>query len=535
MDKGLYIFYIIGTFSVLAAGIAAYYIFSRYDTRRLSYWIMVPLIISSIYMFFAQYFNCRSLHLYVDFSCWAQLIYNIAMTGKPLCFIQEFLRPGTLNYLSAHFVPGVYILALPFRLWPYSETLAAMNFFLMASSIIPLYKLASGSNNDRQFGVFMVTALLWYPTFQYIVLYEFEMLRFSIPVILWMIYFFERRKTALYFAFVLLAVLVREEVGLTIMMFGLYLLFIKREIKTGLLTSIAGLAAFIIIVGVIMPGLRTGEDREHIAAYWFSDFGVTPLDVIKNMALQPWRVFATIIHPVKLANIFMLFLPLLFIPLLTLSVLIATLANLGLLLLSGTLIPISYMAYYVSPSIPFIFYAFIKGWHIFLDKMRYITPKRYPNVDLKSTAIMTAMSGLLVSNIFFGPSPIALQFWFKDIRPAPFNTRDFHRFVYRITEHHRKAEDFSRLIPDSAVVSAQYFLFPPLFKKKGTMGFPYLASPDGRIKADYVFFDKTNNGLKVTSPSYRTQRDFDVVEKDQKNWKLIKSEDGYFLYKRSGE
>ena len=64
------------------------------------------------------------------------------------------------------------------------------------------------------------------------------------------------------------------------------------------------------------------------------------------------------------------------------------------------------------------------------------------------------------------------------------------------------------------------------------MIFPQLESLDGAIKADYVFFDKTNNGIKKIAPAYNTQRDFDLIEKDEETWELVKSKDGYFLYRR---
>jgi hypothetical protein len=150
-----------------------------------------------------------------------------------------------------------------------------------------------------------------------------------------------------------------------------------------------------------------------------------------------------------------------------------------------------------------------------------------------------ALAGILASNVFFGPSPISLQFWFKNLRPAPFRTQDFHYSVYRVSPHHLKVEDFCKLIPDDSVISAEQFLHPRLFKKKAIMIFPQIESRDGRIKADYVFIDKKNplktgggipgswKGLRQ-SPQYY----YDMVEKDARNWFLMKAEDGYFLYQR---
>lgn len=530
MYKGLYAFYITGTFLVLGISTAAYFVFCRYNMRRISYWVMAVLGVSSIYMLGAQYLAYRSLHFYVDFSSWTHLLHNIAATGKTWSFNESLIHSAGINYFSSHFVPLVYILALPFKIWPHSETLIIMNFLLMASSIIPLYKLALIKDGDRQFASFMAVLFLWYPTFQYIVLYEFDMLRLSIPIILWMLYFWERKKMNLYFIFALLAVLVREEVGLTIMMFGLYLLLFTKRRKVGFFTSLIGLAGFIVIVQIIMPAFRDTKDYGHIAVNWFSAFGATPMEIIKNVIFHPGLTLSTVFQPAKLANVFMFFLPLLFIPLLAPAILVSILANFGVGMLSKSITSVSYMLYYLSPSIPFIFYAFIKAWPAFLKRLKDVTSRQHLDVDIKSAAVMCVFSGILVSNIFFGPSPISLQFWFKGLRPAPFKTRDLHYSAYKITEHHRKAEEFCELIPDSAVVSAHHFLFSRLFRKRGTMVFPYFEVAG--IKADYVFFDKTNNGLKTECPAYKTQRDFDLAEKDKKTWSLVKSEDGYFLFKR---
>jgi len=251
------------------------------------------------------------------------------------------------------------------------------------------------------------------------------------------------------------------------------------------------------------------------------------------MIKSPVLVLKVVFQPIKLVNVSMFFLPLLFIPFLAPSILIAILANFGVGILIPSITHSSYMLYYLSPSIPFIFYGFIKGWPKFLAILETFPVRGYRirqanNID--STAMAAVFSALLIANIFFGPSPVSLQFWFKNLRPAPFKTQNFHYSVYKITDHHRISDEFCNLIPESAIVSAPHFLHPRLFKKRGAMIFPQLESFDGAVKAQYVLFDKTNNGLKNESPSSFTQLDFDLVEKNTENWKLVRSEDGYYLY-----
>ncbi len=534
MNRSLLYFYVIGIVLTLLFSIGFYYLSIRKKIQLPSI-MFIALFAIVIYLPIAQLLKYHSLRSFMDFTAWTEILNNIISTGKPISSIQYFFTGQSTNWFAAHFTPLLYLLAVPFKLWPYSETLIIMNCLLMASSIIPLYKLALTCHERKQFGLFMAVLLLWYPTFQYIVLYEFEMLRFSIPIILWMLYFWEKKNTVLYFLFVLLAVLVREEVGLTIMMFGVYVVLFEKRRLIGGMTIFIGLAAFTVITQVVMPVfIRAEASYEHVAASFFSAFGDTPVEVIKTVISHPRQVFSTIVKPIKVANVFMLFLPLLFVPLLAPLVLISTLANFGIVLLSKTITHSSYMLYYVSPSIPFIFYAFIKGWPRLLSILENSNKKRIHNRtgNVESAAMISILSVLLVINIFFGPSPVSLQFWFRDLRPAPFRTQNFHYSAYKVTGHHRIVKEFYRLIPDSAVVSTQQFLSPRLFKKRGAMIFPRLESLDGEIKADYVFFDKTNNGMKKIAPAYNTQLDFDLIEKDEETWGLVKSKDGYFLYRR---
>jgi len=533
MSKGLVCYYFIGIVSALGLSFISYFAF-RYHVLKLPAWVMWVLPIFSIYLLFSQLLKYESLHFYVDFSHWAQVIYNICVSGKPLSVSEELIVPGSKNYLSVHFSPYVYLIAIPFKIWPHGLNLLLINFILMMSSIIPIYKLAATCNEDKRFGLFMVSLLVFYPTFQYLVLYEFGMLRFVIPIALWMLYFWEKKRMKSYYFFVLLSVFVREEVGLTILMFGIYLILIEKNYRAGFITALTGGVAFAVITQFIMPALRDGG-YEHVAMGSFSVFGSSVWEILINIIRNPALVLSTVIKPIKLANIFMLFIPLLFIPFFAPAVLIAVLANFGVGLLSQSNLHISYMLFYVSPSIPFIFYAFIKGWPKLLELLVKLDRQNLgpgEHRDINSAAMATVLAGLLVVNVFFGPSPISLQFWFKNLRPAPFETQNFHWSVYKLTDHHRMADEISALIPESAIISASHFLHSKLFKKKGTLMFPNLESKNGTIKADYVFFDKTNNGLKKASTAYRTQHDFDLIEKDTKTWALVKSKDGYYLYKR---
>lgn len=188
MTSSLIVFYSIGVTATLLASGGAYF-FSRKSNYTISTKVLWMVIAASSYLFFAQYFKYQSLHVYSDFAHWLQVVHSIVTKGWPEILSHEFIHPGTLNYFSVHFVPLIYILAIPFKLIPLPETVIAFNVVVMISSAIPLYKLARRMNGSHTFALSVAALLLWYPTFQYITLYEFEMLRFSIPILLWMLFF----------------------------------------------------------------------------------------------------------------------------------------------------------------------------------------------------------------------------------------------------------------------------------------------------------------------------------------------------------
>ena len=518
MEMHLITFYIIGIATVFGAS-ALSYVFAHRLQWISSKRVLYTLIGLSAYLFFASLIKYKTLHMYTDFSHWMSLLWSISERWVPGSLSHEFIIPGTLNYFSVHFVPLIYVFAIPFKFLPRPETLLILNVVIMLSAAIPLYKLARRMYGDKPFALLLVVLLLWYQTFQYITLYEFEMLRFSIPVLLWMLYFFEAQRILLYFLFLIIAILVREEVGLTVAMFGMYALIIRKRRFEGMSAFVLGLVGFFLITSMIMPSLRTVA-YSYIAADEFTRFGNTPIEILIGVMSRPHIVWQAIFNPTKLANLFMLGLPLLFIPLGAPSTFVITAANIGIGLLSKSEIHTSYMLYYIAPSVPFIFYALLKAW---------------PKITSRFSAfsVMNALlTAVLVSNIFFGPSPISLQFWFKNIRPAPFRTQDFHWSVYRVTDHHRKAEKFVSMIPDDAIVSTQEFLQPRLYKKRGAMKFPQIETKDGRYKADFVFVDRTNNGLKPESPAYMSEENINAVVKSRE-WELVAEQDGYELYRRT--
>jgi uncharacterized membrane protein len=492
------------------------------------------LIFPPLFLLTAQVLKYAALRMYVDVSHWLQLVQQIVTTGMPNVPNHAFFAPSTMNYLAVHFVPLIYFFAVPFAIVPHVVTLFALNIGILVSAVIPLFRIAQ-RHGGKRLGWLVSVLFLWYPTFQYTAMYEFEMLRFSIPILLWMVDAWERGRLRWFYVLALLATLVREEVGLTVAMFGFYLLLVERRRFHGFMTMMIGVVAFVVITSVVMPGLSSATVYEHVAAGGsFGSFGSTPLTIAQGILLHPIAALRHVADFTKLANIGMLFIPLLGIPLLAPALLLPAFPALGIALISDSVVHASYILYYVSSALPFIFIAFIHGWFKLTTwiSTREERSGHGANQGTYRSMIAASLVAIMTSAVFFGPSPVSMQFWSPRFRPAPFRTQSFHWTAYRVEDRHRQINAVIQQIPQNAVVAAPHAFQSRLFSYRGAMVYPQLVSADGATEATYVLLDETNNGLIPESPAYVDETTMDIVRADTEHWALQVSSNGYLLYQR---
>ena len=183
MSTELTLFYLVGILIIFSSSLTVFISVSHLKWL-VPLWVSPFLVILFAYIPVLQILKLYSMHMYVDFAHWEEILWNIIQSGLPLSQSSEFIYEGTENYFSTHFVPIVYLLAVPFKIWPYGETLIVMNYIIIASSIIPLWKLSRRLGFDKNMSLIWLAIFLWNVTLQYITIYEFEVLRFSIPIFL---------------------------------------------------------------------------------------------------------------------------------------------------------------------------------------------------------------------------------------------------------------------------------------------------------------------------------------------------------------
>lgn len=193
-----------------------------------------------------------------DLGIFEQAVRNYSRLRAPISLIKG---PG-FNLLGDHFHPIIAVLAPAYLLFPSAITLLVAQAALTAVSIVPVGRLAA-----ERLGTWPGAALaLGYGMswgIQQMIAFEFHEVCFALPLLSFGIAALLRERWWAAVLWVSPLLLVKEDLPLTVVAIGGYLV-LRRQRRLGAAVMAAGVAAFVVIVTVILPGLST----KHGYAYW---------------------------------------------------------------------------------------------------------------------------------------------------------------------------------------------------------------------------------------------------------------------------
>ena len=156
-----------------------------------------------------------------DFGLFSQMFHNMKTSGLPLTTLE---RDKLLSHFAVHVSP-IYYLMLPFYcLLPKPETLQVLQVVVLASAVIPLWKLANHYGLPAWARVLCCGILLMYPAYSGGTSYDLHENCFLTPLILWLLYGIERRNTWLTCIAALLTLTVKEDAAVYVAVAALWLL-----------------------------------------------------------------------------------------------------------------------------------------------------------------------------------------------------------------------------------------------------------------------------------------------------------------------
>jgi uncharacterized membrane protein len=220
--------------------------------------------------------------------------------------------PRLLDHIGAYckHVQPVLLLVAPFYLISGQQTWSLLVFQAveMAAGGMLVYLLGKHETGHRAFGLAVAGAYLLLPPLHWVYQFDFHPIALAPTLVLGSFYALRTERFTVYWIGVVLLLAVKEDIALTVVALGLYVLLGTRHRKVGLLTVFVGIAWFLTAMEVLIP-LIMREGAYPFLADHYSALGGTREKIIHTLLTDPQRVIQVMATTGKFENLVFLFLP----------------------------------------------------------------------------------------------------------------------------------------------------------------------------------------------------------------------------------
>ena len=206
---------------------------------------------------------------------------------------------GIPNLLGDHFHPILVVLAPFMWIWGSAGVLLVGQAVLLAVAGIPIYLWA-----ERELGPFGALAFqAAYLGFWGVlagVVYDFHHVAFAVPAISLALYATLARRNLLLFPAVAVAMLTREDVSLTLVALGFYIIVVQRRWILGAGMMALSTAWFAVLLGVVIPALGGGVSYRH---WTYDALGGSPASAASHVVRHPLDSLRLLFAPAAKARV----------------------------------------------------------------------------------------------------------------------------------------------------------------------------------------------------------------------------------------
>ena len=398
-----------------------------------------------------------------DFGIFSQMFYHMKESGMPMTTLE---RDGMLSHFAVHVSPIYYLMLPIYWLFPSPITLQVLQGAVLASAVLPLWKLGKHHGLPGAGRLLLCLVLLLYPAFSGGVSYDLHENCFLTPLLLWLFYGIDRRNTALTTAAALLTLMVKEDAAVYVAVIGLWLMIktLLRFRKSDTWSLVAGIALltvamgwFLLVIGYLDrygDGVMTNRYKN-----FMYDNSASLVTVVKAVILNPMKGFYECVDPEKWCFIARTMLPLLGVPLLTRRY------ERYLLLVPYLLVNLMSDYQYQHD----IFFQYTFGSTAFL---LYLTVVNLANLKKSWLRLVALGLAATVGAVYFGMEvvPKAMEYPMQAVS-------DY--------DHYQKIRDTLDTIPEEASVAACTFYTTHLSQREILYDIRY-CSEDHLLEAEYV-------------------------------------------------
>lgn len=355
--------------------------------------------------------------------------YDLGIFDQAVWHMSRFEAPastirGFTNLMGDHFFPIIGLFAPLYWFAPGPETLIVAQAALIAASIVPVFLFM----RDRLPQAIAMTLAVAYGLFwglQRTIAFDVHEAAFAPLAVSTAILAMDRRQWPLFWGSAAAMLLIKEDMIPLLAGFGVYLM-LTGERRAGAMLTMASVAVFVIVIGVVIPFFNNESGTYGYA----SAYG--------NLLREPWRIPTTLVTPaIKLQTMLLWFGPFLFLSFASpLALLALPLAAERFLSSSPT--HWTTLFHYSAPLAPIIAMSAADG----LARLR-------PHLTSRVMTIVAATSVVLCAVL-----PGRLPLW-----------RVFAPEHYSGVGRHATGRSALALVPDTASVTAQGAIAPHLSQR----------------------------------------------------------------------
>ncbi|OGX30049.1 MAG: hypothetical protein A2787_04460 [Omnitrophica WOR_2 bacterium RIFCSPHIGHO2_01_FULL_48_9] len=310
----------------------------------------------AVFLFWISFLTFKYYHFgYYD---WDLAMYAQAMWSLTQGSVNVSLF-GT-NFLTNHAEYISFVLVPLYAIFQHPLTLITLKIFSVTAGAYIFYLIAQPLVGWR-LSIFLMILYLFYPANLYMLLYEFHFENLAV-VFIFLLYFFYTNDRLVPFAVTaLLMSLIKENITLIPIMFGIYAVFSKRTNKLAwvLIPVAIGASLFYLSQFVITPHLRAQAalpySNQYIGAY--ASLGTTPKAIAQTMLFNPPKLLSLLATDKNAFYFQQLFGPLFILPFFNPQTLFLGLPIFLQHLLSASPTTHTIYYHYTATVVPFIFLA----------------------------------------------------------------------------------------------------------------------------------------------------------------------------------
>ncbi len=209
-----------------------------------------------------------------DFGLFCNMFHNMKERFLPLTTSE---RNMLLSHFAVHISP-IYYLLLPFyMLFPSPITLQIGQALILASGMLPVYLLAKHFRLPYKYTVLLALFYAAHPAVSAGCSYDLHENCFLLPLLLWLFYCYETGRKRWFLIVAVLILLVKEDAAAFLAIFGVYLLFSRKDHRTGVPLIIGTLLYFgmaIFLLNTYGTGAMIGrysalfDESKTVGGFW---------------------------------------------------------------------------------------------------------------------------------------------------------------------------------------------------------------------------------------------------------------------------